>query len=576
MQRLGLHSPKTSLFQPRRSEIVVGVLVVVTMGLLLALGWRAGSRRAVTVDAEMRGHMLRQTKKIATALNPELARKLTFTAADKGTPAFEIFRRQLTALGKHIPNRGIYSMALRKGKIFFGPENYPEDDPMASPSGTEYQQPPTEDFQIFKDKHPVTIGPFTDEYGTFVSAFVPVLNPQNGEVLMVVGLDIEADNWQTQVNAARWSLSLITPITFLLAGVGSFIVWWYNRRRSAADLTLKKWVLIPTAVAMLAGMTALITYQYEQIRQESHRDTSQLLDQVGSEWNSDISSKVQMLRAQLDHIARNSAMAEAFQNHDRETLTALSLPIAGGLKKDYNITHFYFVDLDRTCFLRAHQPDRWGDQIDRFTMMAAQLTGEDTWGIELGPLGTFTLRCVRPWMKDGKIIGYLELGMEIGSLAKGLAENIGVDIVSVIHKERTSKEKFEAGKQAFGFTSQWDEYPDVVVSHQTLAVLPDELVHRFKTDYNTAFGNKEPFLLRQGDRIFGCGFIPLPDATGYDVADLIVLHDVTAKIGAASSDLFLNLGLALVFFMGVLTLLWSVTGRTEGQLGTAFKQVQES
>jgi hypothetical protein len=44
----------------------------------------------------------------------------------------------MTSAGKPFPQRGIYSMALRGGKLFLGPENYPENDPMASPPDTAY------------------------------------------------------------------------------------------------------------------------------------------------------------------------------------------------------------------------------------------------------------------------------------------------------------------------------------------------------------------------------------------------------------------------------------------------------
>ena len=153
--------------------------------LLMAIGWWSGNRQAVYADAQMRERILQQTENIARMINPELAKRLTFTAADRGAPAFEIIRRQMIGYGKHIPNRGIYSMAMREGKIFFGPENYATNDPMASPPGTPYEQPKPADYTVFKDKRPFTNGPDKDEYGTFVSASAPLLDPLSGDVLMV-------------------------------------------------------------------------------------------------------------------------------------------------------------------------------------------------------------------------------------------------------------------------------------------------------------------------------------------------------------------------------------------------------
>ena len=60
-----------------------------------------------------------------------------------------------------------------------------------------------------------------------------------------------------------------------------------------------------------------------------------------------------------------------------------------------------------------HDPNRYGDVIQRVTLDRAT-EGGTSWGIELGPLGTFTLRLVHPWRIDGKLAGYIEVGEEIG------------------------------------------------------------------------------------------------------------------------------------------------------------------
>ena len=61
---------------------------MITLGLVMTLGWWTANQRAANMDAEMREGILRQAVDIAQTINTELARKLTFTAADKGTPAF--------------------------------------------------------------------------------------------------------------------------------------------------------------------------------------------------------------------------------------------------------------------------------------------------------------------------------------------------------------------------------------------------------------------------------------------------------------------------------------------------------
>jgi len=140
------------------------------LALLLALGWWAGETAAKRLDADMREQLLRQAEGIARAVNPELAKKLTFTEADKGSPAFETLRKQFIAAGKTGSQRGIYSMALRDGKIIFGPESYPKNDPMASPPGTVYKKPNPENRQVLQTGKPMVAARWRTKRASAVEA----------------------------------------------------------------------------------------------------------------------------------------------------------------------------------------------------------------------------------------------------------------------------------------------------------------------------------------------------------------------------------------------------------------------
>ena len=110
------------------------------LGLLAWSGWWGGQQLAVSTDADLRGRLIRQAVDIARSLNTGLTSKLAFTAADKGAPAYEVIREQLTAAGTRFSNRGIYSLTLREGTILFGPGTYPENNRQASRPGTPYLQ----------------------------------------------------------------------------------------------------------------------------------------------------------------------------------------------------------------------------------------------------------------------------------------------------------------------------------------------------------------------------------------------------------------------------------------------------
>ena len=148
--------------------------MVVAAGLALAWGW--GNQRAAITDATMRENLRGQVTDLARTLNPGLAKKLTFTATDQGTPVDAALGEQLLACGARIPNRGIFTTAQHDGKIFFGPETYPPGDPVASSPGAVYEEPP------FGEKRGDAASVSVLEPGAWLSAGVkPTLAKLQGE-----------------------------------------------------------------------------------------------------------------------------------------------------------------------------------------------------------------------------------------------------------------------------------------------------------------------------------------------------------------------------------------------------------
>ncbi len=236
---------------PSRRAVLVAAMVLVA-----ATGWWAAKRRSATTDNEARERLLSRAVAIAQTINPNLARDLTFTEADLGHPAFQRIRDQLTAYGKFIPQRGIYSMALREGAIVFGPETYPEGDPLASLPGTPYAEPSPEVWACFASRRSVVVGPYRDEYGAFVSALAPVLDPLSGEILMVVGLDVLAADWQAAVSSARRGpiVGTVLLLALLLGGLAG--MEWRDRLSANRQLRLRH---LETGLVGTIGMVLALT-----------------------------------------------------------------------------------------------------------------------------------------------------------------------------------------------------------------------------------------------------------------------------------------------------------------------------
>lgn len=561
-----------------RPPKIIFFLLAVASALLLSIGWWTGNQRAARMDAEMRARLLRQVTEIAGNINPSLIRKLSFTAADVNTPAYKQLREQMIRETKMIPNaRWVYSMTERGSQIIFGPDSVALNDPQYTPPGDTYQKPPEELWRTFKHTRPTAVGPYTDEWGTFISAFAPVIDPGSGRVLAVIGIDIKAGDWQSSLSTARqipYLTTLVLLLMLLLIG-GVIAAYWRNRRRKPDVLKLRVWITVPTAMAILTGLALYGAYEYWEFKETSRTIMLHTSEQAQRDWNRNLALHVQLMKAQSDQIAENPAILKAWQKRDVQELTALAQPIFEQLKREYGISHFYFIKPDRTCFQRIHQPGWRNDIINREMLLAAQRTGENAWGIDLGTKGSLTLRYVLPWKQDGKLIGYLELGIETAHLIRQLSAEMNLDILIVVRKEYTTQAKFEAGRQLFEFSGQWNTYPDFVVIHQTAEAMSEEMAEWIK-QHPHASAKDEIFTVKQGKKIFACSLIRLPDAAGREIAYLIVLLDVTAEENEAWSNLMLSMGLALALFGGVLVLLWSISGTAERLLRAAFADVKES
>lgn len=552
-----------------------GVLIVLVGLSVLAYGIWSGRRQSAILDQQMRIQNIEYAEFLVDQINPHLAKTLTFTAADEKSPAYTMLCTQLTNLGKQIPNRGIYTMAIRDGKIVFGPENYTRDDSMASPPGTVYEEPQECDFAVFRNGRSLTTGPVADEYGIFVSSLAPVRDPDNGSVLMVVGIDVQANDWQAQLNAAARKPVINSLAVFLIMVLGTIAVRQYNLRRSTSDLKIKKWIVIPAAMAIAIGLISFTAHLYTKQRQQSNHAIKQISKDIRLRWNKNISHRAELLKSQITHIAENEALIDAFENRNRSTLLSLALPLEKELNNDYHITHFYYTQPDRTCFLRVHQPERYGDQINRLTTLTAEITGRDCWGVESGTLGSIALRYVHPIKKNNRLIGYLELAMEIQSLIKELAKDVDVEIVSLIHKNQVIREQFETEKKIFGLIGHWEDYPDIAVLHQSLEQLPEELIRLLKRD-SQSLKNSTTFRLSQNDRRFDCGLACLPDTAGQEAVRIVFLSDVTAEKITAGNDLIQTLIITGIFLSCILIMVWFVCGHAEKQLGIAFAAEQQS
>ncbi len=343
--------------------------------------------------------------------------------------------------------------------------------------------------------------------------------------------------------------------------------------REAERPRLRRLVLIPTLIVTLLGLivTLVVIWGMLQLHLRDHSALEQTL--TGEALEGTIERDISMLGAAMLPVLNDQRLARAFVEGDRTTLLNQTRPLYEMLQRSLGITRFYFTDAQREVFLRVHAPQKFGDRIDRVTAVEAQRTGERSAGIELGPLGTLTLRVVEPWVADGRRIGYVELGTELSHVLDMVARVLDERLHVLVHKAYLERARWEARQRALGRRPDWDRLKDWVVVSPSPLDLPEQATTaldawlRGQRDATTH--------LRVGDRRLAVATAALSDIEGRPVGSLLMLRDATHEFTAYwhAVRAMTVCGLAAALVLGLF--LWRVLGRVQRDLTGAHRRLLE-
>ncbi|MEI8205470.1 MAG: response regulator [Kiritimatiellales bacterium] len=543
----------------RIRRLLAGPLVGAALIIGLGFGWWIQQQ----YDHDLRTALLQETRMTAKGLDINRVKALSGTEADLTSPAYLRLKEQLAAVRNISGQRDIYLMGRRPSgppgepdQIFFFLDVQDETQittPAALP-GAPYEEASAELTAVFSTAQPFVEGPLPDAWGTWVSGLVPITDPQTGQVLAVLGVDVDASDW-AQSLAAHSALPIGMMLTLLIIAL---TIVSHARRIAVTPKPILRRLLPPLAVMLfllLLGSGAILVWQYNIRIKEKLAD---LKTTVRAELKDDISDQTSWFSALLESLANDPRLRAALQSGDRNRLLSDWQPLYAALHKNNQLSHFYFFDRNRVCLLRIHNPEKYGDEINRFTALKAEQTGKISSGFELGPQGTLTLRTVMPVFQEGVLIGYVELGKEIGDL---LDVNKGNDLAVLIRKDLLDRKQWEAGMQLLGREREadWNRLDRSVVIYASQEQLPDPFVQwteQFPEE--TSNNQSEDRKIQYGGKEWRISSSPLQDAAGTQVGRLLIMVDVSAQttvfrqiclIAGVSIGVLLTALLAFLFVM---------------------------
>ena len=194
------------------SKGFVGVVLAWLVSAIVVVGvvvWRA--------DRKYRSDLLIQTRLIANAVNVQDVSTLTGTPEQLNNPVHYQLVQKLTEILGVMPEwKWIYILLQRgDGVIVAGLDTDPPESEDYSIPGEVYDDPPVEFIQAFEEKRIGVFGPYVDEWGEWLTAAVPIVDPTTERVVGVYAVDIEVTKWLLNI----LSKSIFPIEIFTLLGV---------------------------------------------------------------------------------------------------------------------------------------------------------------------------------------------------------------------------------------------------------------------------------------------------------------------------------------------------------------------
>lgn len=169
---------------------------------------------------------------------------------------------------------------------------------------------------------------------------------------------------------------------------------------------------------------------------------------------------VQSIESMLDEKAKQALaigttvshipeVVDAAKAKNREASIEKMVPIYEALKDDFYLSVLHLRTPYDTSFVRAQNPDNFGDTTTRQAIVDTGKNNESHFGFDQGPFG-IGMRGWNPVTANGEVIGTMEVNIEFTEqLLHEIKEKLDVDLVVFTHEENDDKMKELSGTTEF-------------------------------------------------------------------------------------------------------------------------------
>ncbi len=199
---------KSGLFIIMLASVIV---VIVSISSVIYVGKKVS-------DLE-RKNLLQQVQNISIAIDPNDIKVLSGNKSDINNSQYQTLKQTLKkANDLNFGIRFLYLMGMRDGQEFFFVDSEDPSSKDYSPPGQAYTESTEEDLYNHNNGIAYTSGPYTDTWGSWISAYTPIFD-ESGKVQAMLGIDLSASEFMHRVHNAQYivvAISLLILISVLL------------------------------------------------------------------------------------------------------------------------------------------------------------------------------------------------------------------------------------------------------------------------------------------------------------------------------------------------------------------------
>ena len=204
--------------------------------ITIIAGWIAVQETSISENVKQRESLLGLTRAIAASIESGKILPLSGSPGDLKLPEHKNLREKLTIIADSQKNiRSISIMGYRDGKVLFlvdsAPDKLKSQAEKAAAPRDFHSNSTRELVESFSKGREFTLGPIEDKSGIFLSVLVPIFAPDSKNVTAVLGVDISAPDWNTNIAKRRMPLIFTTLLICLLLLI-FFIIDEKNRESS--------------------------------------------------------------------------------------------------------------------------------------------------------------------------------------------------------------------------------------------------------------------------------------------------------------------------------------------------------